>query len=324
MRHWSRGDLSHVRAFFIVGAPRCGTTTLGSMLKGHPAVCFAVPKEPHYFSRLPATWSRERVLADYLPTYFRHWDGTPATLGEGSPSYLYSDRALGAIDACFPEARFIVMVRDPLQLVPSHHKRMLYTLDEDEPDLAKAWALQEERRRGERIPRRCRDRRLLDYEGVGRVGARCEALLHRVGRERVRFVLLDDLRADPLGTYRETLAFLSLKDDRRKALPRRNESRAVRSMPLHLLVSQPRSEVARVALARLRRSRRFRRVAGLLKQLRRANREASAPARLTPELRETLSRAFAEDVLILSRVLERDLSHWLAAKAQVEMPRPLP
>src|SRR4051794_9345800 len=81
MRHWSREDLSRIRAFFIVGAPRCGTTTLGSMLKGHPAVCFAVPKEPHYFSRLPATWSPERVLADYLPTYFRHWDGTPATLG---------------------------------------------------------------------------------------------------------------------------------------------------------------------------------------------------------------------------------------------------
>jgi len=153
------------------------------MLKGHPAVCFAVPKEPHYFSRLPEGWSPERVPADYLPAYFRHWDGAPATLGEGSPSYLYSDRAIGAIEACFPEARYIVMARSPLELVTSHHKRMLYTLDEDEPDLAEAWALQGQRRRGERVPRRCRDPRLLDYEGVGRVGARCEALLRRVGRD---------------------------------------------------------------------------------------------------------------------------------------------
>jgi hypothetical protein len=252
MRRWTREDLHGVRAFFIIGAPRCGTTTLSSMLKGHPAVCFSIPKEPHYFSRLPATWSPARVLVDYLPTYFRHWDGAPATLGEGSPSYLYSDRAIEAIDRCFPEARFVVLARDPLELVPSHHKRMLYTLDEDEPDLGKAWALQAERRRGERVPRRCRDPRLLDYEGVGRVGVRCEALLRRVGRERVRVILLDDLRADPLGTYRETLRFLSLEDDGRTALPRRNESRAVRSVPLHLLLSQPRSEVARVALARLR------------------------------------------------------------------------
>ena len=155
---------------------------------------------------------------------------------------------------------------------------MLYTLDEDEPDLARAWALQEKRRRGERVPRRCRDRRLLDYEGVGRVGARSAALLRRVGRKRVRFVLLDDLRTDPLATYRGMLAFLSLPDDGRTKLPKRNESRAVRSVPLHLLASQPRSEVARVALARLRRSR-FRLVGGLVKRLKRASREPPRPTR---------------------------------------------
>src|SRR5690349_13411883 len=163
LRRWSREDLRGLGTFFIVGAPRCGTTTLASMLKGHPAVCFAVPKEPHYFSRLPEGWSPERVPADYLPAYFRHWDGAPATLGEGSPSYLYSDRAIGAIEACFPQARYVAMARSPLELVPSHHKRMLYTLDEDEPDLAKAWALRAERRAGRRVPRRCRDPRLLDY-----------------------------------------------------------------------------------------------------------------------------------------------------------------
>ena len=182
----------------------------------------------------------------------------------------------------------------------------------------------QERRRGERVPRRCRYCRLLDDEGVGRAGARCEALLTASAGSGCGSVLLDDLRADPLGTYRGTLAFLSLKDDGREALPRRYESRAVRSVPLHLLVSQPRSEVVRVRagpaapVAPLPAGR-----GAAEGSLRRANREASAPARLTPELRETLSRAFAEDVLILSRVLERDLSHWLAAKPQVQMPRPL-
>ncbi len=310
MRRWRREDLHGIRMFLIVGAPRYGTSTLSAMLKGHPDVCFSVPKEPHYFSRLPESWSPDRILADYMPAYFRHWDGTARALGEASPSYLYSDRAIDAIDRCFPEARFIVAARDPLQLVASHHKRMLYTLDEDEPDLARAWALQEKRRRGERVPRRCRDRRLLDYEGVGRIGARSAALLRRVGRERVRFVLLDDLRTDPLATYRGMLAFLSLPDDGRSQLPKRNESRAVRSVPLHLLASQPRSEVVRVALARLRRSR-FRLVGGLVKRLKRASREPAAPDPLTPELRETLRRTFADDVRLLSTVVGRDLGHWL-------------
>ena len=280
------------------------------MLKGHPDVCFSVPKEPHYFSRLPATWSPERILADYLPAYFRHWDGTARVLGEASPSYLYSDRAIDAIDRCFPEARFIVARATPSSWSRRTTSACSTRSTRTSPTWREAWALQEKRRRGERVPRRCRDRRLLDYEGVGRIGARSAALLRRVGRERVRFVLLDDLRTDPLGTYRGMLAFLSLPDDGRAKLPKRNESRAVRSVPLHLLASQPRSEVARVALARLRRSR-FRLVGGLVKRLRRASREPAAPDPLTPELRETLRRAFADDVRLLSTVVGRDLGHWL-------------
>ena len=36
---------------FIVGAPRCGTTSLSRYLKDHPEVCFSRVKEPHFFSQ---------------------------------------------------------------------------------------------------------------------------------------------------------------------------------------------------------------------------------------------------------------------------------
>jgi Sulfotransferase family len=39
--------------FFLVGAPRCGTTSLSRYLAANPQVCFSRPKEPHYFSLLP-------------------------------------------------------------------------------------------------------------------------------------------------------------------------------------------------------------------------------------------------------------------------------
>ena len=36
--------------FFVVGAPRCGTTAISKYLSDNPNICFSRPKEPHFFS----------------------------------------------------------------------------------------------------------------------------------------------------------------------------------------------------------------------------------------------------------------------------------
>ena len=55
----------------VVGAPRCGTTTIARMLRDHPAVSFSSVKEPHYFSQfdlngLDPDELRQTVRAEYL------------------------------------------------------------------------------------------------------------------------------------------------------------------------------------------------------------------------------------------------------------------
>ena len=63
------------RFAFIVGAPRCGTTTLASFLQQHPDVCFSAVKEPHFFTqhdfsgRDEAT-TRQIVEEEYLQRFF--------------------------------------------------------------------------------------------------------------------------------------------------------------------------------------------------------------------------------------------------------------
>lgn len=318
---WTRELVAETPIFFIVGAPRCGTTALAGALRAHPQVCFAIPKEPHYFTRLKAGWHLGRVLTEYLPLYFKHWHGPGATLADGSTSYLYSEQAIDAILRCFPQARFIVMSRNPLEMLPSYHTKMLELLDESEPDLARAWALQDERAWGEQLPKRCRDWRLLQYRDVGRVGARCEALLQRVDRDRVKFLLFDDFAADSLAVYRETLEFLGLPDDGRTKVKRRNRAQLPKSTMVQLMLKEPRSEVARMMLISLRRSKRFKMLADLLGRLRRSNREAAAPHNLSPALRRTLAAAFADDVALQSRIFGRDLSHWLAVDEAAEAGR---
>ena len=98
----SREIVSEAEIFFMIGAPRCGTMALAAALRSHPEICFSMPKEPHYFSRLRPGWTLGRILVDYLPLYFRHWPGAGISLGETSTSYFYSDQAIDAINHPLP------------------------------------------------------------------------------------------------------------------------------------------------------------------------------------------------------------------------------
>ncbi|MCZ6619934.1 MAG: sulfotransferase [Gammaproteobacteria bacterium] len=74
--------------FFIVGAPRCGTTAMGNYLSDHRDICFSLPKEPHYFSTdMPAMQFAE-TESDYLKCYGHCSNNEYLAIGEGSVWYL--------------------------------------------------------------------------------------------------------------------------------------------------------------------------------------------------------------------------------------------
>ncbi len=160
--------------FFIIGAPRCGTTSLSRYLMRHPQICFSRPKETHYFTRLSELPSEDAIKHDYIDRYFSHRTGETRAAGEGSVSYLHLPESIEWIRHFNPDAKFIVMVRNPLTMLPSYHQRMLFLFQETEKDFARAWALQPARARGENIPDTCLDSRVLNYRECASFGARIE------------------------------------------------------------------------------------------------------------------------------------------------------
>lgn len=299
--------------FFLVGAPRCGTTALSRYLRKHPEICFSVPKESHFLAYAPAAMEPEQFRRTFLDLFFPHRGPEHALLGEGSPTTLYSDDAIRRALALDPEARFIVTVRNPIEMLPSLHLRFLYTLDEDEPDFAKAWRLQSARARGESVPRTCRDPRLLQYAEVGRLAERVERLWELAGRERCLVIVHEDLVAEPAKVYDQVLTFLGVRHDGRTVFKRKLESRRFRSLALHRLLQRPPPLVARAVLrARVKREKgaakpRIKRARARLLAW---NSIPSPPAPLSPALREELRQTFAADVARLGEMLGRDLSHW--------------
>ena len=206
------------RFCFVVGAPRCGTTTLASFLKRHPEVCFSSVKEPHFFAQfdfagVPEDELRRRIDDQYLSRYFAHCTDDRLLSAEASVTYLYAPERMEPILRLWPDAKFVIAVRDPLAMLPSLHQRLLYLGDETVTDFGKAWKLNAERAQGRSIPKTCVDPRWLRYDQAGRLGTYVENFFQAVGRERCFVALFDDLIANPQKLSRELIEFLQLSPD---------------------------------------------------------------------------------------------------------------
>ena len=120
------------------------------MLRRHPQVFMPQEKEPHFFTR--ATSGRHfKTLDDYLSLFDAAKPGQ--RVGEASPSYIWSEEAAGRIAAVRPDARIIVILREPASFLRSLHLQLVESGVETEKDLRKAIALEDDRRQGRRVPR---------------------------------------------------------------------------------------------------------------------------------------------------------------------------
>lgn len=220
--------------FFILGAPKCGTTSLARWLEQHPQVFMSPIKEPHYFS---ADLANRTIQS--AERYARLFDGVTEAhraIGEASTWYLFSQEAVANIEQEHPGARYIVMTRDPVAMAHSlyHHNRRV--LHEDQPSFEAAWRLQEERAAGKSLPPDCVEPAFLQYKAACSLGSLLERLYERVPAERVLHIPLERIQADPHTEYRWVQRFLGLPDDGRETFPPANEARGHRSRLLQRLI----------------------------------------------------------------------------------------
>jgi hypothetical protein len=255
-------------------------------------------------------------------------------LAEGSVSYLYAPEQLEPILRLWPQAKFIIAVRDPLQMLTSLHQRLLCTGDEAVTDFAAAWALTLPRREGRHIPRSCIDPRCLDYRELARLGTHVDRFFQIVGRERCFVAVFDDLNDNPAKLYGDLLEFLDLPHDGRASFPAHRTASGFKSGALQRLLKRPpvvtrhvlAGELFRERVRRLDRDRTpsalMRAIFGARKRLLEWN-EAPAPEPNLPNaLRREICDTFASEIALLSDLLERDLSHWLDGAVSTSFPAP--
>ncbi|NUQ17330.1 MAG: sulfotransferase [Sphingomonas sp.] len=316
------------RLIFIVGAPRCGTTTMARWLQAHPQVLFPFVKEPHFFAQhdlrgLDEADLRRRVTDDYLDYFFPEPAADQKVAADCSVSYLYTPEQLEPALKLWPNSRFVVSLRDPLTLLPSLHKRLIFTGDESIRRFEEAWAAIADRAAGRRIPWSTVEPRLLRYDEAARYGTYVERLFATVGRERCLVTLFDDLVADPAGQHQRLLDFCGLDAAPAPDLKAERESKGVRFLLLQQMLKRP-PRMLLPYLASIRHRGRFDREAGakakntapggsksLRKRLLKWNKVPDEKRPIPIGTQRDIKAYFQDEVDRLGTLIGRDLSHWL-------------
>jgi hypothetical protein len=227
--------------FLIVGAQRCGTTSMYRTLSQHPAVRKAVlHKGVHYFDmnyERPIGWYRAHFPLAAGIGRARPAAGQPLTF-ESSPYYMFHPLAADRIATDLPDVKLLVLLRDPVERAYSAYAHERARGFESEP-FERALELEASRLDGE-ATRIAVDPGYLShshqhhaYVGRGQYIEQLERLERLFGRERIHVVDSGDFFVKPEPVYDSVLDFLGLARGEYPAFERHN-ARSRSAMPSDL------------------------------------------------------------------------------------------
>jgi hypothetical protein len=287
--------------FFIVGAARSGTTSLDRYLSQHPEIFITSRKDAHFFAseHFPCTGPGDEVMkrkvmldkAEYAQL-FAGVTGEKA-VGESSAFYLCLPGTAERIAQAVPDAKIIMMLRDPADRAYSAY--MLLIRDGRETfSFEEGLSREEERKQQGFEP-------MWWYKELGLYYSQVKRYLEVFGTERVKVLLYEEFYADPGQALREIFAFLGVREDVNiNTSVRYNAAGVPKSRRLHTLlyklIDNPNALAKHVkpALAWKAMSKFLLRPVPMM----------------NPQINAQLKTYFTEDVGKLEELLCQDLSCW--------------
>lgn len=221
--------------FVIVGAQRCGTTSLFRALAQHRSMLSNVIKAKgiHYFDT--AYHQKRSWYFAHFPSQAErdaHADrtGEAAVAGEASPYYLFHPAGAERMARLIPDTKFIVLLRNPVKRAISHHQHMVWEGHEKETDIDKALDLEATRLAG------IEDQLLTDsklvsrphqhysYMARGHYADQLEKLYTHLDRKNIMVMATETLIGDTKASLDTIQSFIGLVPDPSIDLEKRNAS----------------------------------------------------------------------------------------------------
>lgn len=292
--------------FLIIGAPKAGTTALYHYLKEHPQIYMSPVKEPKFFAlegkqidfRGPGDLKKDYVTDIEAYSALFNNVSQEVAIGEASPGYLHSTEAPERIRHYIPDAKLIVIIRDPVERAYSHFLSLVRQDLEPLTDFMQAMEAEEERILNKWSPRWLYKQRGFYYDQLKRY-------FDLFDRNQIRVYIHKDFKNNSVGVLQDIFQFLDVDDT---FVPdtsqKHNATYTHKNKALHKLLKEQnliKSILKPILSSTLSQS--------LKTNIRNLN--TGKRPQLQAKIRKQFIEEYREDILKLQELIQRDLSGWL-------------
>lgn len=289
--------------FLIIGAAKGGTTSLYEYFNQHPEIYMSPVKEPRFFALENDELNFQNpdrainqtsitTLSEYLKLFDKV--NREVAIGEASPLYMYSPKAVERIAYYIPDTKLIAILRNPVDRAYSCYKHLIalepYSFTEalkfENDRIKKNWA------------------HLWHYRQGGYYYIQLQRYFQRFDRQQIRVYLFDDLKLDPLSIIHDAFEFLNVNSSFVPDLSHKNVSNNPKIKFLQNIVngkSQVRAFSKTVFPKELR--------TAVANRIRGWN--SKEFPKMPQDVRKRLVEDYRSDIFKLEKLIDRDLSHWL-------------
>jgi len=273
---------------FIVGAPKAGTTSLHHYLSQHDEACMSTIKEPNRFSsKEVSSLFYNALCVDDNEAYQNLFSEKKSIMGEASVSYLFYDKVPSRIKAYNPDAKIIIMLRNPVERAFSHYLmdcRLGFcslTLEEILANPQKHTAY------------------FQQYLEVGKYYSQVQRYLTTFGDKQVKIILYEDFKNNTQNEMSRLFAFLN-----------------IHSQSIDYSVQNPFLAPSNALIANLykvdwiRKGMKYISPIKLVQSIKARFFSSQSKPELSDETQEKLKAYFKNDVIRLEKLLTIDLSRW--------------
>ena len=286
--------------FLVVGAQKSGTTSLHHYLYDHPDIYLPEQKETKFFV------DDERYIKgiDFYETeYFSGWKGEKAA-GEVDPDYMFFEQGFERIKKHFniDELKIIFIFRDPVERAFSHY---LMTYRRGLEKLSFEEALDQEQ---DRIKKDYYHMMHYSYQVRGRYYTQIKRILEVVKKEKILFLLMDDLKENPDRILKECFSFLGVDEDYRPENLDQTYHKAEIPRSTTLLSHIQRESIAKKMFRIILPWKDLR--LWIRKKLISLNETGNISLELDEKTKHMLYESYQGEISGLSRIIGKDLHHW--------------
>lgn len=273
-----------------------------NFLHQHPQIFMPNMKEIHHFCPDLLDKNDPWLNPDKYYSVFEN-AGENQLIGETSVFYLLSEIAALNISQANPNAKILIMIRNPVEVMHALHAQLVYNNEEDILDFEKAILAEEARKRGLNLPGLTRIQQKHRYHHVVCFSDQITRFMEVFPKDAIHIIIYDDFKCHTLQEVQKTYKFLGVDDAFEPEIKMVNANKKLRSRnfrKLHYwliynLFSKFLNE---------------KNLNGVNDYLLRINTRYVEREKMNPELKRELISKLRPEIQKLEQLLNKDLAHW--------------